>query len=77
MDTLYMYVYIYMAVDLNVFIYKRPFFANKKKRSQISREPTIFFRGVMVVHFFAAEMSAQTECKRQLQTAKGRCKAML
>ena len=49
----------------------------KKKRSQISREPTIFLRGVMVVHFFAAEMSAQTECKRQLQTVKGRCKAML
>jgi hypothetical protein len=51
--------------------------SRNKKRSQISRKPTIFFRGVMVVHFFAAEMSAQTECKRQLQTAKGRCKAML
>ena len=50
--------------------------SRNKKRSQISRKPTIFFRGVMVVHFFAAEMSAQTECKRQLQTAKGRCKAV-
>jgi len=60
-DFLFLYIYVshtylYMEVDLNSFICKRPFFANKNILSRMFRNSMFFFRGVMVIHLCAAEM---------------------
>ena len=72
------YILYVLVVDINSFICKQPFFANKKLTFA---NLSFVFRGVAAIHFGAVETqsnSMQTVPVWAIrETAKGRCKAIL
>ena len=62
----YIYVYVY-AVDLNSFICKRPFFANKKYVCESFANPTFIFRRGLMLKLFVKSFAKKT---RLSQTQK-------